>query len=353
MTEQAPAANNPIGICGFEFIEFSSPKPQDLERLFHDFGFTATMKHQKRGMRLFRQNQINIILNDQPESFAAAFHSLHGPSIPAVGWRVKNAQVAYEAAIKRGAKPANRQDYFDQRGLPIPALMGIGDSLIYLIDQWQNPNHYANMGFVADPAVPMNPSKGFEVVDHMTNNVPQGTMAQWAAFYKDIFGFTEVRYFDIRGAKTGLTSFALRSPCGSFCIPINEATEKKSQINEYLDEYRGAGIQHLAFLTNDIVTSLKAMQGTSIQTLSIDDEYYAEVFTRVPRVTEDHKTLKDLQILVDGDEEGYLLQIFTRNVVGPIFIEIIQRKNHHAFGEGNFGALFRSLEKDQERRGYL
>ncbi len=353
MTQPIPAANNPIGICGFEFIEFSSPKPQDLERLFRDFGFTATMKHQKRGIKLFQQNQINLILNDQADSFATAFNAVHGPSIPAVGWRVQDAAFAYETALKRGAKPANRQDYFDSAGRPIPALMGIGDSLIYLIDQWQNPKHYLNMGFVPEPTVQSMSGKGFEVIDHMTNNVPQGTMAQWAAFYKDIFGFTEVRYFDIRGAKTGLTSFALRSPCGSFCIPINEATEKKSQINEYLEEYRGAGIQHLAFLTNDIVGSLKAMQGTGVETLSIDDEYYEEVFTRVPHVTEDHKTLKDLQILVDGDEEGYLLQIFTRNVVGPIFIEIIQRKNHHAFGEGNFGALFRSLEKDQERRGYL
>jgi 4-hydroxyphenylpyruvate dioxygenase len=270
-----------------------------------------------------------------------------------MGWRVKDAQAALEMAVKRGARPATKTDYVDPQGRPIPAIMGIGDSLIYFIDQWESPDHFAHMGFVANPKPAPVPSKGFTAIDHLTNNVEQGTMARWSDFYKNVFGFTEVRYFDIRGVKTGLTSFALRSPCGTFCIPINEGTEKKSQINEYLEEYKGPGIQHIAFATNDIVGSLRAMQGTSVSTLDIDDEYYQEVFNRVPHVTEDHKTLQELQILVDGDEEGYLLQIFTKNLVGPIFIEIIQRKNHHAFGEGNFGALFRSLEKDQERRGVL
>lgn len=178
-------------------------------------------------------------------------------------------------------------------------------------------------------------------------------MERWARFYKEIFGFTEVRYFDIRGAKTGLVSYALRSPCGSFCIPINEGTEKTSQINEYLDQYRGPGVQHLAFLTDDILASLRALEGTPIEFLSIDDDYYDTVFQRVPGVTEDHEEIRRRNVLVDGDEQGYLLQIFTRNLIGPIFIELIQRKNHLSFGEGNFGALFRSIERDQERRGVL
>ena len=178
-------------------------------------------------------------------------------------------------------------------------------------------------------------------------------MADWTTFYKEIFGFEEVRYFDIRGAKTGLTSYALRSPCGKFCIPINEGTEYDSQINEYLREYKGPGVQHLAFTTEDIITSVSSLEESSIETLDIDNEYYEEVFDRVPNVTEDHKRLQDLDILVDGDDEGYLLQIFTKNIIGPIFIEIIQRKNHQSFGEGNFGALFRSIERDQEQRGVL
>ena len=197
------------------------------------------------------------------------------------------------------------------------------------------------------------PNLGFEFIDHLTNNVQQGTMKKWADFYKDIFGFYEIRYFDIRGAKTGLTSYALRSPDGSFCIPINEGTESKSQINEYLDEYKGPGVQHIALHTSSMIDSISQLNKTQVETLDIDDEYYQEVFNRVPNVSEDHKKLQDLQILVDGDDEGYLLQIFTKNIIGPIFFEIIQRKNHHAFGEGNFGALFRSIERDQEKRGYL
>jgi 4-hydroxyphenylpyruvate dioxygenase len=178
-------------------------------------------------------------------------------------------------------------------------------------------------------------------------------MAQTADFYKQVFGFTEIRYFDIRGQKTGLTSFALRSPCGKFSIPINEGTEHSSQINEYLREYQGAGIQHIALATEDIVASVRALRGTAVETLDIDPSYYATIFQRVPHVIEDKQALEDLKILVDGDDKGYLLQIFTKNVVGPIFFEFIQRENNSSFGEGNFGALFRAIERDQERRGVI
>ena len=178
-------------------------------------------------------------------------------------------------------------------------------------------------------------------------------MAKWAKFYKEIFGFTEIRYFDIQGVKTGLTSFALKSPCGTFCIPINEGTEKKSQINEYLEEYKGPGVQHIALHTDDIINAVAKLNKMGVETLDISPDYYKSVFDRVPNVTEDKKRLEELNILVDGDESGYILQIFTKNVIGPIFFEIIQRKNHHSFGEGNFGALFESIERDQMKRGYL
>ena len=191
-------------------------------------------------------------------------------------------------------------------------------------------------------------------VDHLTNNVYKGTMEKWANFYKDIFGFTEVRYFDISGAQTALVSYALRSPDGSFCIPINEGKgNNKNQIDEYLGEYNGPGVQHLAFRSRDIVASLDAMEGTSIKTLDIIPEYYDTIFEKLPQVTEDHDRIKHHQILVDGDDEGYLLQIFTKNLFGPIFIEIIQRKNNLGFGEGNFTALFESIERDQMKRGVL
>ena len=197
------------------------------------------------------------------------------------------------------------------------------------------------------------PDRGFLSVDHLTNNVYKGTMQTWADFYKNVFGFTEVRYFDIKGAKTGLTSYALRSPDGSFCIPINEGNESKSQIEEYLREYQGPGVQHLAFITRDILASLDAMEGSAIETLDIAPDYYEEAFQRVPDVREDKARIMAHNVLVDGDEQGYLLQIFTKNLFGPIFIEIIQRENNLSFGEGNFGALFRSIEKDQERRGVI
>ncbi|HLM48528.1 MAG TPA: 4-hydroxyphenylpyruvate dioxygenase, partial [Myxococcaceae bacterium] len=236
-------------------------------------------------------------------------------------------------------------------GQPVPAVYGIGESLIYLVDCADDPQRWEKLGFVAHPRPVRVAPKGFTRIDHLTNNVEKGTMGRWSSFYKDIFGFTEVRYFDIRGVKTGLTSYALRSPCGTFCIPINEADEKKSQINEYLDEYKGPGVQHLAFLTDDILGSLRALEGTGIEMLDMDDDYYREAFERVPQVTEDREEIRRRDVLVDGDEEGYLLQIFTRNLIGPIFIEIIQRKNHLSFGEGNFSALFRSIERDQTRRG--
>lgn len=354
---------NPLGLCGIEFVEFSGPNPEQLRLLFRDFGFSRVGKHTSLDVDYWRQNDIHFLLNNTSGSFAASFQNAHGPCISAMGWRVENAERALAEAVARGARAADRGDY-RRAGKPVPAIYGIGDSLIYFIDSMPVPavgtktlpqvdRIYPELGFVPLAQPEVRPDKGFLLIDHLTNNVPQGTMKFWADFYKQVFGFYEVRYFDIRGAKTGLTSYALRSPCGNFCIPINEGSEEKSQINEYLREYRGPGVQHLAFLTNDIVSSLVAMRGTSIKTLEIDDEYYAEVFNRVPNVTEDHATLKELSILVDGDEHGYLLQIFTKNLIGPIFIEIIQRKNHLAFGEGNFGALFRSIERDQEKRGVL
>jgi 4-hydroxyphenylpyruvate dioxygenase len=233
----------------------------------------------------------------------------------------------------------------------VPAVFGIGDSLIYFVDQPHAADKWERLGFVALEQPVLSEGKGFSRIDHLTNNVEKGTMQQWASFYKDVFAFTEVRYFDIRGAKTGLTSYALRSPDGSFCIPINEADEQKSQINEYLDEYKGPGIQHLAFLTDDILASLRKLEGTPIDMLDIDDDYYASIYERVPGVSEDRAEIRRRNVLVDGDETGYLLQIFTKNLIGPIFVEIIQRKNHLSFGEGNFGALFRSIERDQAKRG--
>lgn len=342
---------NPTGLKGIEFVEFSSKNPQQLEKLFCAFGFSKKLISLDGAQNYFNQNDIHFIINNKTNGHAAKFTCAHGPSISAMAFRVENAKHAYEVAISRGAKEAVGEYFI--AGKPVPAIYGIGDSLIYFVDSYTNDNFYLSLGFVKDPDANMVRDKGFTLIDHLTNNVYKGEMEKWANFYKQIFGFSEVRYFDIKGAKTGLVSYALQSPCKTFCIPINEGTDKKSQINEYLEEYNGPGIQHLAFLTEDIIASLDALAGSEIETLEIDDDYYKEVFKRVPGVSEDHQKLQDHQILIDGDEDGYLLQIFTKTIIGPIFIEIIQRKNHYSFGEGNFGALFRSIEKDQERRGYI
>lgn len=336
---------NPTGLRGIAFVEWASPTPEALDALFTRFGFSRTRRHASMAVDWYQQHDITFLLQREPGTHAAAFAAAHGPSISAMGWWVDDAQAAFDAAVARGATPAPE----GPRTLEVPAIVGIGDSLIYFIDD----------AFDAETVFPpaedamLVPDKGFLAIDHLTNNVHKGTMETWSDFYKDVFGFTEVRSFDIEGKQTGLMSYALRSPDGSFCIPINEGKDSKSQIDEYLREYDGPGIQHLAFLTEDLLASLDALQGSGIETLDIDDQYYAEVFDRVPGVTEDPARIQAHQVLVDGDEDGYLLQIFTKNLVGPIFIEMIQRKNHLSFGEGNFGALFRSIERDQERRGVL
>lgn len=344
--------NNYAGLRGIEFTEFSSHKPHELHELFLAFGFSRIMRHKEKKIDLYQQRQITFLLNYEPASFGSDFYEKHGPCVSSMGWKVDDAKKALDVVLERGAKESRNRDY-QINGSDIPTMYGIGDSNIYFIDQYKSESLYEDMGFVKLENPDMVEDLGFEFVDHLTNNVGKGELKIWSQFYKNIFGFTEIKYFDIKGVKTGLTSFAMRSPDGSFCIPINEGSDKKSQINEYLEEYNGPGVQHIALHTSNMIDSISKLSSTDVETLDIDDEYYTEVFDRVPNVSEDHKKLQDLNILIDGDEEGYLLQIFTKNIIGPIFFEIIQRKNHLAFGEGNFGALFRSIERDQEKRGYL
>jgi 4-hydroxyphenylpyruvate dioxygenase len=343
---------NPVGILGFEFVEFSSQDPQKFEKLFTDLGFSKTHRHIENIIDYYRQGDIHFLVNTTPGSHAHSFSKLHGPCASATGWRVENAQRAYEIALSRGAKPAPLSDYV-RHGRPVPAILGVGDSLIYFVDRFKDEKRYGEFGFIPHDRPLHVPSKGFALMDHLTNNVYQGELGPLSEFYKKVFGFEEVRYFDIRGQKTGLKSFALRSPCGSFCIPINEGTEHKSQINEYLREYQGPGIQHIALLTSNIIRTMDQFKDTELETLDIDADYYDDVFKRLTQVTEDKSAIQKHNLLVDGDEHGYLLQIFSKNVIGPIFFEFIQRKNHLGFGEGNFGALFRAIERDQERRGVL
>lgn len=344
------SSENPLGIQGIAFIQYSSTDAAYIDGIFKKIGMSRLMKHREREQYYYRQNNIHFLLDHAQSGFERAFAEQHGHSVCAMGWRVKNATEAFKAAIERGAT-AFIPGKYGHCSLPFPAISGIGDSIIYFIEDEQE-SYLNKAGFEALSTPDIQEDKGFLFVDHLTNNVYKNTMAYWADFYKSIFGFTEVRYFDIKGQKTGLTSFALKSPCKTFSIPINEGNESKSQIEEYLRDYRGTGVQHIALATSDLLETLDKIND-AVPTLDIDEEYYQEAFQRVPNVTEEKARVQKHQVLIDGDAEGYLLQIFTKNLLGPIFYEFIQRKNHDAFGEGNFTALFKSIERDQQRRGVL
>ncbi|MGE0201018.1 MAG: 4-hydroxyphenylpyruvate dioxygenase [Candidatus Melainabacteria bacterium] len=345
-----PPAENPLGLRGIALTELTTQEFDRLHRLFLDFGFSRLKRHRDRPVHYYRQNDIHLLIHEADSGFARAFAEQHGSSVCGMAWWFDDAAMAFENALKRGAH-AFEPGKMGATGWNSPTLEGIGGSALYLLDQPVEAV-LAAWGFEDLPAPDMVDDNGFLVIDHLTNNVYKGTMGYWADFYKTVFGFREVNYFDIKGEKTGLTSFALQSPCGTFSIPVNEGNESRSQIEEYLREYRGAGVQHIAFATRDLLASLDRLNGR-IPTLDIGPEYYDEAFQRVPQVTEDRDHIRRHEVLVDGNAEGYLLQIFTKNLLGPIFFEMIQRKNYGAFGEGNFTALFKSIERDQARRGVL
>ncbi len=361
---------NPCGLDGIEFIEFAQPQKSNrptgsgpagdvLASLMEKSGMALVARHRSKRLTLYRQFNINFIINEDPESFAAQFAREHGPCASATGFRVKDAQRAFTEAVKRGAKP-----YLDESGKSgwagLPAIYGIGDSLVYFVDRYpqagagtgKNEIYGEDWEWLSEERRPR--GKGLTVIDHMTNNVPRGEMQKWCDFYINVFGFEEKRYFDIKGKTTGLLSKVMKSPCGKFSIPINEPSDSKSQIQEYLDEYKGSGIQHIALLTNDIALSVDQMMKEKIEFLKAPPStYYQSVPKRLPIVKEDLRVLESRGILVDGDKEGYLLQIFTKNQVGPIFLEVIQRRGHDGFGDGNFQALFDAMEEDQRIRGVL
>lgn len=344
--------NNPVGLDGLEFIEFTGPEPRKLQEMFEKLGFTKVAVHKTKNISLFRQNEINLLLNEEPGGFAESFNKSHGPSVCSTGFRVKDASEAIKVAKERGA--SEYTGTFKDAAFEVPAMFGIGESLIYFIDGYAKGDLYEeNFEYITEDRKPE--GLGLQVIDHLTNNVPYGEMDKWCSFYEDIFNFKERRYFDIKGAKTGLLSKVMRSPCGGITIPINEpdGENTKSQIQEYLDEYKGSGIQHIALTTETIMDNVAKMEANGVRFLNTPDSYFDMIPDRVPNVTEDIEELKKHRVLVDGDEEGYLLQIFTENLCGPIFFELITRKNHFGFGDGNFQALFDAIERDQAARGVL
>jgi len=346
---------NHCGLLGLSWIEFANPPGNKdvVSAMFTKAGMKCVATHRDRPLKLFRQGRVQFVLNEDPESAAVAFAKQHGPSATATGFRVRDPKAAWTEAVRRGAQPftSDVQGHASKSSsgwTGLPAVYGIGDSLIY----FENEFDEGRWNWLSDERNPV--GFGMSVIDHLTNNVPRGEMQKWCQFYENIFGFEERRFFDIKGKSTGLISKVMKSPCGTFSIPINEPTDAKSQIQEYLDEYKGSGIQHIALLTEDIMQGVRDMLGQGIDFLAAPPStYYQAVPNRLPIVREPISDLQRLGILVDGDDKGYLLQIFTKNQVGPIFLEVIQRRGHDGFGDGNFQALFDAMEEDQRLRGVL
>jgi 4-hydroxyphenylpyruvate dioxygenase len=353
----APPADlfdNPLGTDGFEFVEFTAPEPERLKDLFERMGFAAIARHRSKNVLRFAQGDINFILNMEAAGQPAAFRQEHGPSANAMAFRVRDAAKALKLAVARGATPV--RGLVGPMELNIPAIEGIGGSNLYLVDRYGAQAIY-DVDFVPLPGAPARvEGVGLTYVDHLTHNVHRGQMGRWADFYERIFNFREIRYFDIEGAQTGLLSKAMTSPCGKIRIPLNESRDEHSQIEEFLRDYRGEGIQHIALGTADIYAAVEAMAARGVTFQASPDTYYDLLDARVPGHGENLQRLRADRILVDGaptEGQGLLLQIFTQNMIGPIFFELIQRKGNEGFGEGNFRALFESIEADQIRRGVL
>ena len=340
---------NPLGLDGFEFVEFTSPEPEALAGLFSRLGFAHVGDHRSRSIRHYAQGDINFLLNMDDAGQAAQFRSAHGPSASAMAFRVKNADEAIELAVEKGVTRV-------EGAYGCPAIEGIGGSYLYLVDREAARRLY-EQDFEAVPGVSRDDrSAGLHTLDHLTHNVNRGRMNHWAGFYERIFNFREIRYFDIEGKQTALLSRAMTAPDDKIRIPLNESQDEHSQIEEFLREYKGEGIQHIALATDDIFATVDQLRANGVMFQDSPETYFDMIDERIPGHAHDVKAMRDRRILIDGSPEtgeGLLLQIFTENMIGPIFFEIIQRKGNQGFGEGNFKALFESIELDQIRRGVL
>ena len=350
--------DNPMGLRGFEFVEFTAPEKGILEPVFESIGFTVVAQHRSKDVQVWRQGGINMIVNYEPNTPARFYASEHGPSACAMGFRVENAQKAFNLAISKGAQPVEVASGFSE--LRLPAIRGIGGAIIYLIDRYEAGSSIYDIDFEYIEGVEHHPEGcGFKVIDHLTHNVYKGRMDFWAKFYEDLFNFREIRYFDIKGEYTGLISRALTAPDGLIKIPLNEEkSEQVGQIEEYLREYKGEGIQHIAFSCDDLLSCWDRLKKSGVKFMSPPPgSYYDMLEERLPGHGEPTDELRQRGILLDGTTEGgeprLLLQIFSEKAIGPIFFEFIQRKEDDGFGEGNFEALFKSIERDQMARGVL
>ena len=356
--------HNPAGTDGFGFVEYAHPDPAQLHSLFTTMGFEAVARHRTRAVTLYRQGDVNYLVNEEPGSHAARFAAAHGPCASSMAFRVVDARQAFDRAVAMGAEPADPA--CGSPVMDVPAIKGIGNSLLYFLDRYGAKGSAFDTEFdwLGAPD-PFPEGQGLYYLDHLTHNVARGRMDVWSGFYERIFNFRQIRYFDIKGEYTGLFSRALTSPDGKIRIPINESADDRSQIEEYLHAYKGEGIQHMACGCHDVYQTVEALRARGLQFMpSPPATYYERVDERVPGNGEDIARLQRLGILLDGEAavaEGetsgtmtkVLLQIFSANAIGPIFFEFIQRKGDDGFGEGNFRALFVSIEDDQLRRGVL
>ena len=351
--------DNPMGIDGFEFVEFAAPAGQGeaLKEYFRRLGFVQVARHRSRPITTWRQGDCTFLVNEDPDGFAARFAAQHGPSACGFAIRVRKlADWARTQALKNGAEAFEARDELS-KAVAAPVIKGIGDCMLYIVDRYDDRGTIHDPDYEYLPGVELKPEGfGLTFIDHLTHNLYFGNMQQWSDYYERLFNFREIRYFDIKGLKTGLVSKAMTAPDGIVRIPLNESSDPKSQINEYLDAYKGEGIQHIACFTDDIYETVEAMRAQGVDFLDTPETYFDVIDQRVPNHGEDVPRLAKNKILIDADPETHqrkLLQIFTQNCIGPIFFEIIQRKGNEGFGEGNFTALFESIERDQIRRGVL
>ena len=354
----AEPIDNPMGLMGFEFVEFAAPTPNTLEPIFEMMGFKKVARHRSKNVHLYRQGEINFIINSEPKSYAAYFAAEHGPSACGLAFRVKDAHQAYARALELGAEPMEIPT--GPMELRLPAIKGIGGAPLYLIDRFEEGKSIYDIDFEFIDGVERNPiGHGLKFVDHLTHNVYRGRMTYWANFYERLFSFRQIRYFDIQGEYTGLTSKAMTAPDGKIRIPLNEESKQGSgQIEEFLMKFNGEGIQHIALFTDDILASVDSLQMAGVGLMAAPNDFYYDMLgERLPGHNQPVDQLKARGILMDGTTEGgqprLLLQIFSQNLLGPVFFEFIQRKGDDGFGEGNFKALFESLERDQIKRGVL
>jgi 4-hydroxyphenylpyruvate dioxygenase len=353
---QPTTFDNPMGIDGFEFVEFAAPDAAPLKALFARMGFSPVLRHKTRAITVFRQGGVNFVVNEDPDSFAADFAKAHGPC--ACGFAMRFQRPAAEVlatVLGNGGEAISHKEA--SKAVAAPVVKGIGDCMLYLVDRYGDAGSIFDADYEPIPGADQHP-KGFGLtfIDHLTHNLYFGNMQKWSDYYERLFNFREIRYFDIKGVKTGLVSKAMTAPDGVVRIPLNESNDPKSQINEYLNAYQGEGIQHIACFTDDIYSTIETMRAAGVEFLDTPETYFDVIDERVPNHGEDVARLRKNRILIDADletKQRKLLQIFTQNAIGPIFFEIIQRKGNEGFGEGNFQALFESIERDQIRRGVL